>query len=158
MKSVLEKRLAETPHCVAYNLRKSSRIISKIYEKEMRGAPIRGPQFSLTIVIAKRGTTTITGLARDIGADRTTLTRNLQQLERKGVVRISPGKDHRTKAVTLLPAGEKAILASIEYWKRAQAKVVRALGEDRWARMLADLSAVVALGASTSRAPQTRSR
>ncbi len=149
MKALLEKSLAETPMCVAYNLRKSSRIISKIYEKEMRGAPIHGPQFSLSIIIAKRGTTTITGLARDIGADRTTLTRNLQQLERKGLVRISRGRDHRSKAVTLLPSGEQALLASFAHWKRAQRKVVAALGEDRWQRMLRDLSAVAALAGNS---------
>jgi DNA-binding MarR family transcriptional regulator len=143
----LDKCLSETHSCVAYNLRKSSRIVSKIYEKEMRGAPIHGPQFSLMIIIAKRGTQTITGLARDIGADRTTLTRNLRQLERKGVVQISSGKDDRTKAVSLLPAGEQAIRESVPYWKRAQTKVLKALGEDRWARMLSDLSAVTALTA-----------
>jgi DNA-binding MarR family transcriptional regulator len=150
MNSKLEQCLAETHSCVAFNLRRSSRIISKIYEKEMRGAPIRGPQFSLMIVIAKRGTETITGLARDIGADRTTLTRNLKQLERKGVVRISEGKNHRTKAVTLLPAGEKAIQASVQHWKKAQAKVLSALGEDRWGRMLQDLGAVAALSGQKS--------
>ncbi|HWZ31695.1 MAG TPA: MarR family winged helix-turn-helix transcriptional regulator [Bryobacteraceae bacterium] len=144
-KSSLEQCLAETHSCVAYNLRRSSRIISKIYEKEMRGAPIRGPQFSLMIVIAKRGTETITGLARLIGADRTTLTRNLKQLERKGVVQISAGNNHRTKAVRLLPAGEKAVRASIQHWKKAQTKVVNALGKDRWTRMLADLGAVATL-------------
>lgn len=145
MKSSLEKCLSETHSCVAYNLRKASRIVSKIYEKEMRGAPIHGPQFSLMIIIAKRGPQTITSLARDIGADRTTLTRNLRQLERKGVIEISAGKDDRTKAVTLSAAGEQAIRDSVPYWKKAQTKVLKALGEDRWARMLGDLSAVAAL-------------
>jgi DNA-binding MarR family transcriptional regulator len=137
--------LAETPQCVAYNLRKSSRIVSKIYEKEMRPAPIRGPQFSLTIMIAKRGAVTISGLAKEIGADRTTLTRNLKQLERKGIVQIAPGEDSRMKVVSLKPKGEQAIRASVKHWKKAQTKVVSALGEERWVRMLADLSAVSAL-------------
>jgi Cu/Ag efflux pump CusA len=69
MASSFKQCLAETSGCVAYNLRKSSRIVAKLYEKEMRGAPLRGPQFSLTIIVAKRGTETITGLARDIGAE-----------------------------------------------------------------------------------------
>jgi len=146
MKSDLEKCIGETQTCVAYNLRKASRIASKVFEKEMRGAPIHGPQFSLMIIIAKRGTETISGLARDIGADRTTLTRNLKQLERKGVVQISSGKDNRTKAVTLLPEGEAAIRESVRYWKKAQSKVLATLGQDRWSRMMGDLSAVASLG------------
>src|ERR1700722_6501237 len=98
MSSDLKDCLAGTSACVAYNLRKSSRIVSKIYEKEMRGAPVKGPQFSLMIIIARRGSATISGLAKDIGADRTTLTRNLRQLEKKGVIRIDPGEDIRSKA------------------------------------------------------------
>jgi DNA-binding MarR family transcriptional regulator len=148
MKANLHETLSETQCCVAYNLRKASRIASKVYEKEMRGAPIHGPQFSLTMIIAKRGPQTITALARDIGADRTTLTRNLKQLERKGIVEISSGPDNRAKAVRLLPAGEEALRQSVRYWKKAQAKVLKSLGEGRWARMLADLSAVTALGGS----------
>ena len=145
MKAELEHAICETAQCVAYNLRKASRIASKVYEKEMRGAPVHGPQFSLMIIIAKRGTETITGLARDIGADRTTLTRNLRQLERKGLIRISQGSDNRAKAVALLPDGEKAIRESVRHWKRAQTKVVDALGAERWSRMLGDLAAVAAI-------------
>jgi DNA-binding MarR family transcriptional regulator len=139
--------LAETPLCVAYNLRKSSRIVSKIYEHEMRAAPIRGPQFSLSIMIAKRGTITISDLAREIGADRTTLTRNLKLLEQNGVIRITPGEDSRKRVVTLMPKGEQAIRASYKHWKKAQSKVVKALGLERWLRMQTDLSAVSALAA-----------
>ena len=145
MASNLRECLAGTSGCVAYNLRKSSRIISKIYEKEMRGAPVKGPQFSLMIIIARRGTATISCLAKDIGADRTTLTRNLHQLEKKGVIRITTGEDIRSKAVELLPKGEAAIRVSMKHWQKAQNKVVAALGEDRWSRMLTDLSAITVL-------------
>jgi DNA-binding MarR family transcriptional regulator len=130
--------------CVAYNLRKSSQTVSRIYAKEMHDSPIRGPLFGLMMTIQKRGSSCITTLAKDLGLDRTTLTRNLKPLEQKGLVRILQVSANR-KEVTLLPAGELALGEAIVCWRKAQTKVVNKLGEERWARMRQDLAAVMAL-------------
>ncbi|HML16471.1 MAG TPA: MarR family winged helix-turn-helix transcriptional regulator [Bryobacteraceae bacterium] len=151
MASDLSSHLAGTSRCVAYNLRKAARITTKIYEQEMRAAPIQGPQFSLLVIIAQRGPATISALAEAVGADRTTLTRNLRQLENKRVIEILPGADPRSKKVRVLPKGEAALRAAVKYWEKAQRKVLDTLGEDRWRRMLSDLSAVVALGERSAR-------
>lgn len=68
------------------------------------------------------------------------MTRNLDHLERKGFIRVVQGKDMRTKAVEVTPKGKSALDRSIAYWQKAQARTVKALGEDRWERMLEDLS------------------
>jgi DNA-binding MarR family transcriptional regulator len=135
--------------CVAFNLRKTARAVSKIYDQEMRGAPIRGPLFSVLVIISKRRSASISGLANDIGLDRTTLTRNLKPLEKRGLIRIAPGTN-RSKDVTLLPKGEAALQESMAYWRKAQEKVVQALGEDRWQRMRHDLSAAMAISPSAT--------
>jgi DNA-binding MarR family transcriptional regulator len=126
--------------CVSYNLRKASRIISKLYAQQMRPAPIRGPQFSLMMMIARQDSPAISELSRDIGADRTTMTRNLDQLAKRGFIRVVQGKDLRTKAVEVTPKGKAALDRSIAYWQKAQARTVKVLGQERWNRMLEDLS------------------
>ena len=136
---------APTSACISYNLRKASRIVSKIYIREMRPAPVRGPQFSLMMMIARRQSATISELAREIGADRTTMTRNLEKLQQRGFIQITHGKNLRTKAVEIAPKGRKALERSISYWQQAQSKVLKTLGQERWDRMLADLSALSAL-------------
>src|SRR5690349_12170416 len=98
-----------TSSCISYNLRKASRIVSKVYVREMRAAPVRGPQFTLMMMISKRENPKISELAREVGADRTTMTRNLEQLEKKGFIRISQGKDKRSKAVQIVPKGKAAL-------------------------------------------------
>ena len=138
--------------CVSYNLRKASRIISKLYTREMRSAPVRGPQFSLMMMIARRQSPTISELARDTGADRTTMTRNLDQLEKKGLIRVTQGKNMRTKAVELAPKGKVALERSISYWQKAQAKVLKTLGEERWNRMLNDLAVLSTLAMQSNNA------
>ena len=137
--------VAPTSACVSYNLRKASRIVSKLYGREMRSAPVRGPQFSLMMMISRRQNPTISELARDIGADRTTMTRNLEQLQKRRFIEITQGKNLRTKAVRIAPKGQAALERSVAYWQSAQNKVLKTLGQDRWTRMLTDLSALAAL-------------
>jgi DNA-binding MarR family transcriptional regulator len=133
------------PVCINYNLRKASLIVSKIYRQEMRTAPVRGPQYSLMMMIARRDNPTISALARDIGADRTTMTRNLEQLQKKGFIYVTRGKDLRTKAIQVAPKGHAALERSKSCWQKAQAKVLKALGEDRWSRMMSDLAVLTML-------------
>ena len=138
--------VAPTSVCVAYNLRKASRIVSKLYVREMRTAPLRGPQFSLMLMISRRTNPTISELAAVTGADRTTMTRNLGQLQKRGFVRVAQGRDMRTKAVEIVPKGKTALESSVRHWEKAQAKALEVLGEDRWRRMLVDLSVLSTLG------------
>jgi DNA-binding MarR family transcriptional regulator len=131
--------------CVAFNLRKASQAVSRVYAREMQDSPLRGPLFALMMTIYRRGSATITALAEDIGLDRTTLTRNLKPLEQKGLIQIERLTANR-KEITLLPEGEAAVHAALKCWRKAQAKVVRQLGEERWDRMKDDLTIVMALG------------
>ncbi len=97
------------------------------------------------MMIYRRGPSSITMLARDVGLDRTTLTRNLKPLEQRGLIEIRQVTANR-KQVSLLPEGETALQSAIECWRKAQNKVVSELGEERWTRMRSDLAAVMALG------------
>jgi len=139
-----ECRFLET-FCVSYNLRKSSHIVSKIYAKEMADAPIRGPLFTLLATIHKLGPGTITAVAKDLGLDRTTLTRNLKALAERGLIEVRQVSANR-KEIRLLPTGETALRRSLDCWRKAQKRVVNSLGEGRWNRMRKDLRAVMALG------------
>ena len=136
-----------TSACVSYNLRKASRIVSKVYAHEMRLAPVRGPQFSLMMIIARQERPSVSELAELVGADRTTMTRNLDQLEKRGLIRISHGKNMRCKAVELEPKGKAALERSVSYWRKAQDKILKLLGQNRWNRMLTDLAVLTTLGA-----------
>lgn len=87
----------------------------------------------------------ITQLAEQAVMDRTTLARNLDLLEREGLVRIQPGEDGRVREVTLTGAGRGKLAAALPLWEKAQAQVTKKLGAGRWDRLLADLSAAIAV-------------
>ena len=76
--------------------------------------------------------------------DRTTLKRNLELLERDGLVRIEAGEDARVREVSLTTMAGQRLAAALPLWERAQEHVTRQLGENRVNRLLSDLSAAIA--------------
>ena len=88
---------------------------------------------------------TVKQLAETTVTDRTTLTRNLRPLEKKRLIRIEAGKDRRERIVTLTDRGDRTLANALPLWDRAQAQITSGLGQERLRRLLADLSAVVAV-------------
>jgi DNA-binding MarR family transcriptional regulator len=112
----------------------------------LRDSGLRATQFSLLMLIAARGRVSLTDLAGMAVMDRTTLTRNLRPLERRGLVQIRPGEDRRVREISLTPRGKDALAAAFPLWQLAQAEVASSLGPARLSRLLGDLGAAVEAG------------
>jgi len=66
----------------------------------------------------------VTRLAAEAALDRSTMGRNLDPLERRGLVRIEAGhQDQRERVVHLTAAGEAAVESALPCWRAAQARV-----------------------------------
>jgi len=131
--------------CACFNLRKASRAVTQLYDEILQPSGLLTTQFTLVVAISIAGSTTITRLAEDLVMDRTTLTRNLKPLERQGLIEIVPGQDQRTRVVALTAEGCEALTKAIPLWEQVQASVVEGLGQNRWSRLLSDLSDTVLL-------------
>ena len=79
--------------CVGFNLRKANRAVSQLYDEMLRPTGIRGTQYSLLVVLKIVGSVLVTELAEKIVMDRTTLSRNLEVMEKQGLVSVTPGED-----------------------------------------------------------------
>jgi len=124
-------RRADFSDCLCFNLRRAARRITQAYDHALAPAGLKATQFSLLVVLAKLGEGVgITDLAEHLGMDRTTLTRNLAVVERKGLVQVLPGDDPRSKSVTLTPAGKIALDAAAPLWLKAQFIASKALGSE----------------------------
>ncbi len=109
-----------TRQCVCTAARRRSRELTRAFEKAMRGAALRGTQFTLLATLVQTGPLPTTRLADFLGLERTTLTRNLGRLIRDGYVRIDEGEDRRVRKVAITPAGEEAARRTFPFWKKAQ--------------------------------------
>jgi DNA-binding MarR family transcriptional regulator len=83
--------------CVCSAARRRSRELTRAFERAMRGAGVRGTQFTLLATLIQTGPLPATRLADFLGLERTTLTRNLGPLVREGLVQIDEGATLRTR-------------------------------------------------------------
>lgn len=96
-------------------------------------------------MLSLRGAMTIGELAEALGAERTTLTRNLALLENAAWVRIQPAEDDaRSRVVNVTDQGRLSVAKAFPAWRKAQARTAATIGSDgaaalrwharRWAR------------------------
>lgn len=123
--------------CVAYNLRKSSRLISKFYQQVISRSGLQGTQFPLLYAIRRYQPIFIGDLAKLLDLDRTTLSRNLKLLEKKGYITFgSEVSDSRFRSVELTEQGAMMLEKAMPLWQEAQERIVGKFGEQRWQEML----------------------
>jgi DNA-binding MarR family transcriptional regulator len=133
-------------NCACFNIRKTARAITNLYDTLLQPTKLRATQATLLMAIAVAGTPTISRLADYLVMDRTTLTRDLKPLEDQCLVRITPGGDRRTRQMQLTEAGHAKLAEILPLWEQAQARIIAAgLGHERWGRLYDELQEVVRL-------------
>src|SRR5713226_7185668 len=93
--------------CACANLRKATRATTQLYDAMLRPSGLRATQFTLLVATRLIHTAPVTRLAKELGMDRTTLTRNLRLLERQGLIRVRPGRDRRVAVAAGASTGSK---------------------------------------------------
>ena len=129
--------------CTCAELRKGARAVTLLYDNAFKSTGLLSTQLSVLRIISKSDSLKVSQLAEELGMDRTTLTRNLSVLERQGFIKISPGKDHRTRIVTITSSGSTSITKTIPLWNEVQRNVKKQMGENAWREMMQSLSQFV---------------
>jgi len=131
--------------CVCGNLRKASRLISQIYDEFLKPSGLKATQSALLMTIKGFERVTVSKLAKWSIMDRTTVTRNLKVLEKKGLVKIQLGEDQRKKVVTITDKGIDVLLSGYPFWEEAQHHVAEIIGEDKSNHIVKELSDMVSM-------------
>jgi len=97
--------------------------VTQHYEASFRGTGLRATQFTLLATLAQAGPLPLTTLATMLGLERTSLTRNLLPLEKKGFVTTMADDDLRIRRIAITKKGEAAALAALDAWRQAQSTV-----------------------------------
>lgn len=131
--------LSAMENCVCFNLRWVSRSITQHFESQLRHHGLLPTQTPILAALAARPTADMAGLSDWLGMDRTTLVRNLRPLERDGFVKLIGKGRGRKVQLSITPKGRAALKKFVPDWRKAQQKVVRTLGNERWSAILNDL-------------------
>ncbi len=138
------ENLAECADCTCFNLRKASRSVTQLFDDALRPLGLRGTQFTMLVHIKVFGPVTISVLAEKIVTDRTTLARNLNPLEKNGLITVKSGKDKRTRYIEITKKGEDTLERSLPYWKQTQDKIKKMMGKGKWTATISNLRELVA--------------
>jgi DNA-binding MarR family transcriptional regulator len=122
-------------HCACATVRRTARLVTQFYGKEM-GQRIEPEQFAMLTVLSHRPGASQSSLGRIMGTDKTTMSRNLRVLLRNGWVQLMASEDKRQRGYRLSAAGQKMLSEVKPSWMRAQAKLRAALTDDEWQEML----------------------
>ena len=129
--------------CTCGELRKAARAITLLYDNAFKSSGLLSTQLNVLQVINKSDSIRISHLAKELGMDRTTLTRNLSVLERQELIQISSGKDNRTRIVLITQKGRTALAKAIPLWNKVQSKLKQQMGDTLWNELMNNLSQFV---------------
>jgi DNA-binding MarR family transcriptional regulator len=138
----------EPVSCTCTTLRRAARAVTELYDGLLAPAGLGAAQLGLLRTIERHEAPSITALAEATGLDRSTLGRNLRVLARDGLVTIGPGRDERSRAVTLTDAARARLAVAAPLWAQAQARVAEALPAAQAEALRAALLALTALASN----------
>jgi DNA-binding MarR family transcriptional regulator len=128
--------------CACASLRRASRAVTQLYDRELRGSGLRVTQFTLLQALELGGNLTQGRLGELLSLDSTTLTRTLRPMLGRGWVRNLPGEDRRERHFQLTPAGRRQLEYARPGWERAQQRLQQALDAGDWQGMQTVLLAI----------------
>lgn len=122
--------LLQTTQCLCLASRRAARAITRQYDRALRAHGLRSTQFSLLSALALKGPQSIGALASLLGADRTTLTRNLAVIEARGLAAIEAGEDARARIASITPEGRRVLHRALAAWRTVQDGLTGDMGTD----------------------------
>jgi len=118
--------------CACANIRRAARAVTQLYEREMRGTGMGVSQFTILQALSLAGEVPQRRLGEMLSIDSTTLTRTLSHLRKQGWIAVRTGSDRRERLISVTAAGLRNLKLSLPHWERAQERLRRILGDQRW--------------------------
>jgi DNA-binding MarR family transcriptional regulator len=126
--------MPETPdqviaaECLAVRLRTLNRAVTALYDDALRPHGLRVGQLNLLVAVARMGQARPADLCRVLQMDKSTLSRDVQVLQRNGWVTLTDGGG-RGRPIQLTPEGSTLLKRVVPAWRTAQQKARQLLGD-----------------------------
>jgi DNA-binding MarR family transcriptional regulator len=134
--------------CACATARQLARVLTQLYDGRLRASGIEAPQFALMLTLDKEGPCSQTALGRRYALDKTTVSRNVRLLQRRGWVAVSSAGDQRERRIVLTAEGRRRLALARPQWKKAQAELRDRMTGPQWERMFQTFRSVAQLAAA----------
>lgn len=117
--------------CLLMRVRKLDRVLTGIYDAELRPFGLKATQTNLLVLVAKAGPIRRIEIGKRLRLDPSTLTRNLKIMLTNGWIKeIADGEDGRGLPVQITAQGRDLLNQIGPAWRKAQTRTEKFLGED----------------------------
>ncbi|HUU32434.1 MAG TPA: MarR family winged helix-turn-helix transcriptional regulator [Vicinamibacterales bacterium] len=120
--------------CACASARQLARALTQLYDRRLRRAGLEAPQFAIMMTLTA-GPCSQSTLGRRHVIDKTTISRNLKMLQRKGWVTVATTGDRRERRAALTAAGQERLTRARGEWQQAQAELQGAMPSAQWRAM-----------------------
>jgi DNA-binding MarR family transcriptional regulator len=117
--------------CLFSRARILNRVLTSIYDDELRGFGLKATQLNLLVVVARIGPVRRIDIGKRLHLDPSTLTRNLKIMLTNGwIEEIRDGEDGRGSPLLVTVKGRDLLHQIVPSWRKAQARTHRLIGEN----------------------------
>lgn len=113
--------------CLVLNTRMAARAVTRRADRKLRPLGLTAAQSTILMNLKDRPDRSVTEIANSIAMDRTTLSRNLDLLERKGVVATRGAESGNGRICVLTAAGTALLEKVVPVWREGQSELRAAL-------------------------------
>jgi DNA-binding MarR family transcriptional regulator len=106
-----------------------NRVITKIYDDCLRPHGLRAAQQNILIAISLMKLATPSELERRLSLDKSTVSRNVERMRRRGWIELISAEDGRSHHLHVTSEGMKLLRKTLVAWEQAQKKTAALLGK-----------------------------
>lgn len=115
--------------CLGWRSRQLGRMVSRLFDDALRPHGLNNAQLSLLTAVETIGPVRPGALSRILGAEKSTVTRNVAVLADRGWVQSKEIAQEPGKRLEVTQEGRSLIVTAFPDWERAQQQVLEALGD-----------------------------
>ncbi len=115
--------------CLGMASRVASRMTTKVFGTLLVPLGLDPTQFPVMVMLRLHTGIVVSALSRLLDIEASAISRNVQALERKGLVISSGGRGRNGKRLALSPAGQELLDQAVRCWRDAQKMLIDELGE-----------------------------
>src|SRR5580698_3277395 len=117
-------------NCTASRVRLIARSVSSIYDQAVARHGVTIAQVNLLVTLADFGPSTLRKIGEFLRLERSTMSRNLDLLMKRGWVEAISSNARGIREVAITPVGLDIIEAVLPDWRAAQTQAAQLLGQD----------------------------
>ncbi len=117
-------------NCLTFKAQRVARTMGRQMEMALKPVGLTNQQFTTLTILNSMESVTVSELAEMMGVERTTMTRNIEQMRKKSWLEQVPTKDLRIRAYEITKSGKQQYSMAIPLWQEQQKVFIGALGNE----------------------------